>query len=146
VSVRWHKQTLMGGGGAPLHKRGDCVRACLTAVLGLPIDAIENVHGDGWWERLCREVRRHGYDLAVLNMEYEPPAEAYWIATVPSLNLPPEPDGSRPSHCVVARGYSLIHDPTLGTPYDIDSWTAAWNAGQVEGWALVPVDAAAVAA
>ena len=140
---RWHTQTILGGGDLPPEKRGDCVRACITSILGLPITAIENCHGDGWWERLRGEVGRHGYDIALVTMQYEPPMDAYWIATLPSLNLGLDPDGKQADHCVVARGYTLIHDPSLGTRYDDASWAQAWNDEKVtEGWVLIPTDPA----
>lgn len=144
LGARWHTQTLIGGGDVPPEKRGDCVRACLTSILGLPLDAIENVHGEGWWGRLRVQTALHGYDLAVFSPQYEPPAEAYWVATVPSLNLGPEPDGTPADHCVVARGYTLIHDPALGErKYDQAAFTEAFNSGAMsEGWVLVPTDPA----
>jgi len=142
---RWHEQTLRGGGDVPPEERGDCVRACITSILGLPIDAIENTHGEGWWDRLRVQVNYHGYDLAIIDTRWEPPMEAYWIATLPSLNLGPDPDGKPADHCVVARGYTLIHDPSLGEKYDADRWAEAWNANQVtDGWVLTPIDPAEV--
>lgn len=138
---RWHTQTILGGGNLPPEKRGDCVRACITSILGLPIDAIENIHGDEWWDRLQAEVARHGYTLAILDVEMDPP-NCYWIASLPSLNLPPKPDGSQTLHCVVARGYELVHDPSIVKPgYTPETWVEAWNAYKIEeGWALVPLD------
>lgn len=69
--------------------------------------------------------------------------EAYWIATVPSLNLVPDPDGRSAEHCVVARGYTLVHDPSPGETYDAEKWAAAWNNDQLTaGWVLVPLDPA----
>lgn len=53
TTSRWHTQSILGGGDVPPEERGDCVRAAITSILGLPLDAIENVHGDefvaeGW--------------------------------------------------------------------------------------------------
>ncbi len=143
--TRWHDQSLVGGGDVPPEERGDCVRACITSILGLPLHAVENCHGEGWWDLLRGECYRHGYDIAVTQTQYEPPQDAYWIATVPSLNLGPDPDGKPAEHCVVARGYTLIHDPSLGRKYDQDAWAKAWNDDQVsEGWVLVPCDPVAL--
>lgn len=143
MSARWHTQTIVGGGGVPPEQRGDCVRACITSILGLPITAIENTHGEGWWDRLRGECHRHGYEPVVFDTKYEPPLYAYWIATLPSLNLGAEPDGKPAEHCVVARGYTLIHDPAIGRKYDVAAWSAAWNAEAVtDGWVLVPLDPA----
>ena len=126
----------------PPEERGDCVPACIASILGLPIDAIDNTHGEGWWDRLQAEVGRYGYCIAVLDIKLEPPP-GYWIASLPSLNLPPEPDGRQPWHSVVARGYELIHDPCLGRQYDAETWTQAWEADKLaEGWVLAPLDPA----
>lgn len=143
VTQRWLTQSRVGGGDVPPEERGDCVQACLASILGLPLGALENHYGDGWWDRLCGDVQRFGYTLALIDMDYDPPAAAYWIATLPSLNLGTESDGNPAMHCVVARGYELIHDPSLGTRYDNASWGAAWKELTVaEGWVLVPVDPA----
>jgi hypothetical protein len=140
-SERWLTQTKAGGGHVPPEERGDCVPACIASILRLPIDAIGNTHGDGWWDRLQVEVAKHGYTLAILDMKLSPPP-TYWIASLPSLNLPPEPDGKQPWHSVVAHGYDLVHDPSLGKRYDDALWAEAWNADKVaEGWALVPLEA-----
>jgi hypothetical protein len=143
VTDRWHTQTLVGGGHVAPEERGDCVRACVTSILGLPIDSIANVVAfEDWWGLLRLEVNRFGFEVAYVDVAFEPPM-GYWIATVPSLNLPPEPDGERAMHCVVARGYELIHDPACGKRYDAESWVAAWNAGEVvAGKVLYPIDPA----
>lgn len=140
---RWHTQSILGGGDVPPEERGDCVRASITSILGLPLDAIENVHGDEWWDRLNAEVARFGYALAMLDTKAEPP-RCYWIATVPSLNLGPDPDGFPAWHCVIARGYDLVHDPGMVKPgYTPERFADAWAKGFVaEGWALVQLDPA----
>jgi hypothetical protein len=142
---RWHRQTKVGG-GVPEEERGDCVPACITSILGLPLEAMANTHGERWWDRLQEQVGRHGYALAQLDLSLEPPP-AYWIAQVPSLNLGPEPNGKPAFHSVVAHGYELIHDPSLRKRYDDAAWTEAWNERTIaEGWALVPRDPACPAA
>lgn len=140
AASRWHTQSILGGGNVPPQERGDCVRACITSILGLPLDAIENVHGENWWDRLNAETAKHGYVLALLWMDFAPP-DGYWIASVPSLSLPAEPDGSEALHAVVCKGYELVHDPAMKLRYSADDWTRAWNDRKVvEGWVLVPVD------
>lgn len=142
MAERWQMQTLRGGGHVPPEARGDCVPACIASILGLPISAIANTHGEGWWDRLQAEVARHGYCLVLLDMRFEPPP-GLWIASLPSLNLPADPDGREAWHSVVARGYELVHDPSLGERYTAESWAEAWNRGTVgEGWALAPLDPA----
>jgi hypothetical protein len=142
VAFRWHRQTLAGGGNIPPEQRGNCVPACIASILGTPLDAIANAHGKDWWDRLQAEVGRYGYCLAVIDMKLEPPP-GYWIASLPSLNLAPEPDGKQPWHSIVCRGYDLVHDPSIAKRYDDALWTEAWNDGKVaEGWVLAPLDPA----
>jgi hypothetical protein len=139
---RWLKQTRNGGGHAPPEERGDCVPACIASILGLPITAIGNMHGERWWDRLQAECAEHGYALACLDVKLAPPP-TYWIASLPSLNLPPEPDGKQAWHSVVAHGDGLVHDPSIGRRYDDALWAEAWNEGRLaEGWVLVPLDPA----
>lgn len=139
-------QTKRGGGNVPPEERGDCVAACFASILAIPIDEIGNHHGEGWWDRLLDDLARHGYCIGLLDLRFEPPP-GYWIASVPSLNLPPEPDGKPALHCIVCRGYDFVHDPSIGeNRYGPASWVEVWNADQVDkGWALVPLDAAAFA-
>lgn len=130
----------------PPEERGDCVPACIASILGLPLNAIANTHGEGWWDRLQEEVAKHGYCLAQLDVQLEPPP-GYWIAAVPSLNLPADPDGKEAWHSVIARGYDLIHDPGLGKRYDKRRWATLWTDGKIaEGWVLVPLDPVELAA
>jgi hypothetical protein len=135
-------QTKIGGGNLPPEERGDCVPACISSILGLPIDAIGNCHGKGWWDGLQAEVAKYGYCIAVTDVRLDPP-RGYWVASVPSLSLPPEPDGRQPWHCVVARGWELIHDPCLQKRYDEATWASIWKDDNLaEGWVLAPLDAA----
>jgi hypothetical protein len=138
--TRWLSQTKAGGGHLPPEERGDCVPACVASILGLPITAIANCHGEAWFDRLDAECAKHGYCLAVLDVKLEPPS-CYWIATLPSLNLPADPDGKPAWHSVVARGYDLVHDPSLARRYDAEAWALAWERDKIaEGWVLVPRD------
>jgi hypothetical protein len=140
--TRWLKQTKRGGGAVPPEERGDCVPACIASILGKPITAIANSHGEGWWDRLQDECAKHGFALVHIDMDLEPPP-AYWIASLPSLNLPPDPNGKIALHSIVCRGGELVHDPALGEQYDHAKWVEAWNAEKVEcGWVLVPLDPA----
>lgn len=143
--TRWLRQTKSGGGNDPAAERGDCVPACIASILGLPITAIANCHGEGWWDRLNAEVGRYGFCLVQVDPTMVPRL-GLWIASLPSLNLPPEPDGRVALHCVVARGFDLVHDPALLTRYDATSWDDAWEAGAfAEAWVLVPLDPAVLA-
>src|SRR4051794_30533771 len=86
TSRRWHSQTLLGGNDLPPEERGDCARACITSILGLPIDAVENVQGKDWWGRWHEFVAEYGYALVVVYPGAEPP-KCLWIAVVPSLSM-----------------------------------------------------------
>ena len=134
---RWHTQTLLGGDDVPEEERGDCVRACITSLLGLPIDAAENVQGDDWWGRWQDFVGGYGFELTVIypKQMFAPPA-GLWLCVVPSLAL----DGN---HCVIAKGTTLFHDPGMKRRYTTDEWAALWQDERVlEGWLLVPLDPA----
>lgn len=135
---RWHTQTLLGGNDVPPEQRGDCVRAAMTAILGLPIDAVENVQGDDWWGRWQDFVADHGFELLVIYPKRMiSPPRGLWLCVVPSLAL----DGN---HCVIAKGYDLVHDPGMKRRYTADEWDALWadDGRQLEGWILVPLDPA----
>jgi hypothetical protein len=146
TDARWVKQTKKGGGDAPPEERGDCVAACIASILGLTHPGnLTNTHGDGWWDRLQADVARFGYALGLMDVRFDPP-DAYWIASVPSLNLGPDPDGKPAFHCIVCRGREFVHDPSIGEHvYDGARWAEAWNDDKVaEGWLLVPLDPAQV--
>ena len=103
--------------------RGDCLRACLCSVLELPIDAIPNVIAeDDWWERLTDHLREHhGFEL--WNFDFDEGTErfaplGYWIAAVPSLNLPPAENGEPYLHAVVMKGERLAWDPSAKRRYE----------------------------
>lgn len=141
MNPRWLSQTKPGGPDVSLEERGDCTRACICSILGIPIESIANCHGDGWWERLQAEVTKHGYCLAELKDDSVAPP-CYWIATVQSLNLPPNEDGVRPDHTIVMRGDEFIHDPSTANQYTRESFMQLWEEldFMVEGWVLVPLD------
>jgi hypothetical protein len=143
---RWLQQTKAGGGHLPPEQRGDCVPACIASILGLPLSAIANTHGEGWWDQLQAEVAKHGYGLALVDMRFAPPP-GLWIASLPSLNLPTEPDVREAWHSIICRGYEFVHDPSLGKQYDSQKWAEAWSENKVaEGWVLAPLDPAEQAA
>jgi hypothetical protein len=135
--ARWHTQSVLGGNDVPPEQRGDCVRACITSILGLPLDAAENVQGDDWWTRWNDFVGEHGFELLVIYPKHMiAPPRGLWICVVPSLVL----DGN---HCVVARGSELLHDPGMKRRYTTAEWEALWQDDRVlEGWLLAPLDPA----
>lgn len=130
---RWHTQAVVGGNDEPPARRGDCVRACITSLLGLPLEAAENIQGANWWRRWQEFVAEHGFSLCRVFVQAEPPA-SLWIAIVPSLSLDA-------NHALVARGYQLVHDPGIRRRYTQDEFDALWRGLVIsEGWVLVPLD------
>lgn len=119
-------QTKRGGVNAPPEQRGDCFDACLASLLEVPLEDVRVPHDDQWWDHAVAAVGRHGhvifepYRLDLLPEGTEPYTapvlgewigNAYWIAAVPSHNLPGE------RHVIVMRGADVAHDPGLGSPY-----------------------------
>lgn len=135
MADRWQTQTLRGGPDVPPELRGDCFRACVASILNEPIESLPNPHDDwdaGWF----KAMRKRGLQMVEANIEHWYP-DGYWIAGLPSLNLP----GCM--HAVVMRGGELIHDPSLGKKYTDDE--ALWKAGRgsvYRGWTIGPLDPA----
>jgi hypothetical protein len=124
--IRWQDQTLNGGRDAPEEKRGDCIRACIASIIDVPIDTLPNPHGDDWVEEWAIALGPLGFILVDISIDYYFPI-GYWIARVPSLNLP----GCY--HVVVAQGNKLVHDPALNNKYTDETWAggAAASGGQI---------------
>lgn len=135
---RWHTQTAVGGDDLLVDERGDCVRACMTSILGLPLDSAKNVHGTDWWQRWQEFVGCYGFELLIIypKQMYALPS-GYWMAVVPSLTM-------KANHCIVAKGRDLFHDPGMKRRYTTAEWDALWadNGIIYEGWLLVPLDPA----
>lgn len=105
------EQLIVGGPDEPPEKRGDCVRAAICSVLELPITALPNYHGDDWWMFYVARVNELGAYLLDFDFEGDP-WPGIWIASVPSINLPPGADGVRPLHVVVMYDDRLVWDPS----------------------------------
>lgn len=117
-------QTKGGGRLAPPEERGDCFDACLASILEVPIEVTAIPHDEQWWDYAVDVVARQGFRLfeayrldALEGTDFKPLTAAvlgewigdvYWIASVPSRNLPGE------RHVVVMRGGDVVHDPSLG--------------------------------
>lgn len=134
VTERWQSQTLKGGADVPPNERGDCFRACVASILDEPIESLPNPH-DNWDEGWFDAMRERGLQMVEANIEHWYP-DGYWIAQLPSLNLP----GCM--HVVVMRGGDLIHDPGLTKRYtDGDYWKAG-RGSVTRGWTIAPLDIA----
>lgn len=113
------EQTIPG----PPH--GDCFRACVASILELPIEHLPNPHHPEfhWWDAWNEWLQDRGFNLVEWDVPKggeRPdglgvwcPLDGFWIATVPSLNV--EPDPERPAtgrHCIVMEGQRIAHDPS----------------------------------
>lgn len=111
----------------PKPPKGDCFRACIASILELPILNLPNPHHPEfhWWDAWNKWLDDRGLDLVEWDIppgNERPdglgvwcPLRGFWIATVPSLNLPPNPE--RPNlgrHCIVMKGLEIAHDPSTG--------------------------------
>ena len=86
-------------------EKGDCMRACVTSILGIPNDpSLPNCDDPEWYLKWFKFLRQFGFEL-----RYAQTAcwrNGYWIASVPSLNFP---DGT---HAIVMDGTKVAFDPS----------------------------------
>jgi hypothetical protein len=92
---------------------GNCLRGCIASILGAEISRIPEPADDwpeeaqGWLDRYSRRLAKQiGYRLDQLPPTVCPPKNPnqLWIATI-------REDGDA-DHCVVSRGYFVVHDPS----------------------------------
>jgi hypothetical protein len=90
---------------------GDCFRACLTSILGIPNDPdLPNVDQPDWFLRWHRFLSPMGLEL-----NYEHKAcwrNGYWIASVTSKNY------TTCTHAIVMHGQEVFHDPSPKERYE----------------------------
>ena len=90
---------------------GDCFRASLTSILGIPNDPALPGGGDPeWYLKWLAFLGQFG-----LTLRFKIRAcwsEGYWIASVPSLNL-----GDGVTHAIVMHDSEVAHDPTTAKTY-----------------------------
>ncbi|HMY20843.1 MAG TPA: hypothetical protein PKA58_31180 [Polyangium sp.] len=87
------------------HERGDCMSACIASILELPLEEVPHfAKYDDWRERLDAWLRDRGmYSIeGIFNGDWRP--DGLYLLGGKS----PRHDGS---HCVVARGHEVLHDP-----------------------------------
>lgn len=139
-SDRWHRQSKSGGPTAPKPERGDCVPACLTSLLGLPLHAIANSHEPDWFEHFQRELAAYGWSIVEVGATVPCPP-GLWIATVPALIDGLNEDGSKPLHAIVVQGDRVVHDPANSDRYTDEMWRRIGPpTDRPQGWVLVPLD------
>ena len=89
---------------------GDCFRACVTSLLGIPNSEIIPSCGDGsWFVEYSKFLGKFG-----LNVHYEEKAcwrNGYWIASVPSLNFP------KVTHAIIMNCQEVYFDPSPNKKY-----------------------------
>lgn len=92
-------------------ENGDCMRACLTSMMGLPNDPkkIPLPGAVDFFLPCYRFLRRFG-----MHIRYEQKAfwgHGYWMASVKSKNYP---EGT---HAIVMNGHKVAHDPSTKRRY-----------------------------
>jgi hypothetical protein len=140
ITVQPVSQTKRGGPDAPPEERGDCWPACLASLLEVAIEECPVPHSDDpehhWYDATNAMLARHDCEVWCFPADAEVPADYYWIAGVPSLNLGLKSDGSPVPHVIVMRGDVVAHDPSLGRRYAIG--THRRDIGVIEGHWIVP--------
>jgi len=118
----------------PVKPRGDCFRACVCSILEIPIEQFPLImpsDGKDWWYEIDEHLRKF-YGCYMVDWElkedkngeweirgwcgkYPFPEKGYWIASVPSLNIAPDPETGEPRrHAVVMDGFEVAWDPSRG--------------------------------
>ncbi len=98
-------------------KIGDCVRACLTSILGVPnthnlpnfTEKTKDGHYNGGWPKWRKLLNEMG-----ISLEYDHERiwrTGYWIASVPSKNY------KGGYHAIVMNGCNVAHDPSTKKRY-----------------------------
>ncbi len=101
----WKQQQLITG-----HK-GDCFRACMATILGIPIDLVPNFcveEPSGWLEMAQGWVRPYGYCL--LPVQFNPHMAKVLFETKPIGILSGLTERGF-LHSVVCIGLEVVHDP-----------------------------------
>ena len=92
------------------NKNGDCFRACLTSILGIPNDKkLPNVSQKDWWSQWDNLLKYLGLEIV-----YRPKdcwMNGYWIASVKSKNF------KNSTHAIVMNGLNVAFDPSTKKRY-----------------------------
>jgi len=138
---RFVNQTKFGGSLDPVDEQGDCMRAALATLIGVPLDQAFDfntayaTHDDGgrhWWWQFTDWLRERGW--YVIQSPY--PLDGLSLADVHSETLRKE-DGTPDLHTVVANRDEMWHDPNPRSRVR-ESYTVT----DPQYFALVPIDPA----
>ena len=93
------------------NKKGDCFRACMTSILGIPNDPkLPNIDDKGSWYLAWKKfLYPLGLDLIFEHRAYW--RREYWIASVQSKNF------ANTSHAIVMCGDKVAFDPSTKKRY-----------------------------
>lgn len=106
---------------------GNCFAACVASILECSLDDLpeirvdEDDHDKRMNDALARDFGVYFVSWRLCPLGTTPvwigdwsiPERGYWIAGVPSLNLPPDPETAWPRwHAVVMLGHEIAHDPS----------------------------------
>lgn len=87
-------------------EKGDCFRACVTSLLGIPNDKrLPNVDDPEWYLKWHKFLRPLGMQLWYEGKSFW--RHGYWIASVKSKNF-----ANGTTHAIVMKGSDVFHDPT----------------------------------
>ena len=92
------------------NKNGDCLRACITSVLGIYNNPkLPNVDDKNYMNRWNNLLKQFGIRLIYDNKKIW--KRGYWIASVPSKNFP------HTFHAIVIKGSKVAFDPSTKKRY-----------------------------
>lgn len=104
--MRKNKQLVVSKGN------GDCFRACMTSILGVPnTDAFPNVHGVTWFRTWKKVLSRFGLSISYYGSGGPIWRDGYWIASVKSRNF----EGV--THAIIMKGDEVAYDPSTKKRY-----------------------------
>lgn len=102
--IRKNKQLIVDPG------KGDCFRACVTSLLGVPNDPLfPNVHDKDWiikWDKLLYQ-----FGLSLIFDQIACWRSGYWIASVKSKNY------KNGTHAIIMNGSHVYFDPSTKKRY-----------------------------
>jgi len=92
-------------------EKGDCFRACLTSILGIPNDpTLPDINNPKWKQEWDAFLGQFGLRL-VFNIG-DVWRSGYWIAGVPSKNY------TDSNHAIVMKGTRIAFDPSTKKTYE----------------------------